>query len=646
MTIDFKNESSITMTSTLTAETAPSGVLSLMNAGMLRVVIDVSPTGASVTLTLKKTPGYTVFEEEKLQFRLNSVAIINGTAPNELAAGPTLTVLPDERQPPKRSARVPTASVTVTASFLSGLASATAAGQTGYLMAAAAVADCPSVTWLDHIQDNMPAYLSPMPIPLAGVPNAELGGFGGALLGNMLVLFIWAGVQGGLVLAIKRLRGLKGHKKALALLRFPGLLWLPTMLLLQPSVCLAALLLLYSPRTDMKGLGAIGMILGAVIVPFAAFRVHSKSTALIYEDPPSAGTWLVRFLKRGTYDHPDRPYWVSMYGFPLQALRRIRRWYFMMEVWTLICLGFVAALQPKEVKDCIMRAVALLGILIMHLLVVIIAKPYSALLDTLFWTVGYILQIVAIILVISAQSSTDTDKISRAYDQAGDVLSAFAVLFLIYGLISLCYVVYEILQRCEDPRDPSRRRKRVLNSNVSQFAEELRRMELNGGSSSEGLGLGGRGDRAAGHSDDGDSSDSSSSSSDSSNEGGASARERDKQSGLPPALRFAVTALPGDKKAGVPTRTGFHRAFEPTLMALDGGNFDARERGRRMMETSREVAERIESSKAASANAGGGASSEYSSYAPREATTPSAAAMSEKEALEAWGISDSERAAL
>lgn len=644
MTIDFKNESSITMTSSLTASGAPAGLVAQVNSGQLRTVIEVSAAGTSVTLTLKRSPTYTVFDNEVVAFRLNYMAIANGTLPNPAAAGPVLTILPDERLPPKRSARVATASVGVTASFLSGLASATAAGQTGYLFAAASVADCPSATWMLHIQENMPAYVSPMPIPLAGISNEELGGFGGALVGNLLIVLIWTVLHGGMVLALKRVRGIKGYKKSAALLRFPGLLWLPTILLLQPSVALAALLLLYSPRTDMKGLGAVGIILGAVAVPFAAFRVHSKSAPLEYEDPPSSGSWLVRFLKRGTYDHPEKPYWVNMYSFPLQALRRIRRWYFMLEIWTLILLGFIAGLQPKESKDCIMRALALLALLVSHLLIVVIAKPYSALLDTVFWTVGYILQIVAIILVITAQSSTDTDKISEAYDQAGTVLSAFAVLFLIYGLISICYLVVEILQRCEDPRDPSMRKKKV-NQNISQFAEELRRMDLSGGGGG-GVSLGANaaaasaGKRSDGSSSDDDDDDDSS---DDDNTSGAGTRGDRGKSVLPPSLRFAVTATPADRKAGVPARTGFHRAFEPAVMALDGGHFDARERDRRMAEEVRV----------------GSALATASLYSPSSSSSPlsahasgavsdyhSAPAMSEREALNAWGITDSEQAGL
>jgi hypothetical protein len=125
-------------------------------------------------------------------------------------------------------------------------------------------------------------------------------------------------------------------------------------------------------------------------------------------------------------------------------------------------------------------AESVMGILIMHLLIVIIAKPYSALVDTLFWTVGYILQIVAIILVISAQSSIDTDKIASLRPGRRRPLRLRRPVPHLRPHLA-------VLRRLRDPaalRGPARPvapPQRPLNSNVSQFAEELRHMELNGG---------------------------------------------------------------------------------------------------------------------------------------------------------------------
>lgn len=165
-----------------------------------------------------------------------------------------------------------------------------------------------------------------------------------------------------------------------------------------------------------------------------------------------------------------------------------------------------------------------------------------------------------------------------------------------------------------------------MNSNIQQFAEELKRMDLNGVS----LQNGGRGGGANGSADseddydsdeddDDDDSDEEMYLTDSDGEEDTSeahARRRrrrararryarrngtDGNRNISAAIRLSVTATPGSKKTGAPTRYGFQRAFDPTVMALDGGDFDAKERDRRMIEEERNARNKYNNATAADA---------------------------------------------
>jgi hypothetical protein len=299
------------------------------------------------------------------------------------------------------------------------------------------------------MQDSMPAYLSPFAIALeSDAPSTDLPVIAGALIGNLAMIAVVT--AGGYIITrvIAAARGLqRDQSKAQAFVRFPSFIWVPALLYLQPTLLLSMLLVLQSPRSGYKLLGAIGMICGVVGAPVCAYLMHAGSSALIYTEPDATGV-VAKLFESGTYTHPNDPRWVQRFGLPIMNLRGNRRWFFLLEVLSSIIMGLAAGLQPSAMTDCLSRTIVLLGVMIVQLAVVVLAKPHAALIETIFYGVALSMQIAAAVIVLIAQIGGNTDDVSSAYDVASSIYAAYASAFIAYALVNCGLLLINLGRRC------------------------------------------------------------------------------------------------------------------------------------------------------------------------------------------------------
>ena len=448
LTVGISNDSAITVSSNVNETDETSGFNALLSKGEISITFELNPSRTRLGVTLSRAPRYRSYTNERVTFRLNPEAVLNSTVPDPRFPGrwqPFLDILADARAPPTRAERQALEATTFATTVMSGLVSTGAAAQMGRVLSIGSISDCPSrQNWI-RTQDNMPEYITPIPIRLG--PNDALGVYAGATLGNAIVVVGFLAIHFACCVGLQKLRGSAyDHHAVKSTLHFPSLVWLPIVLFFQVTLMSATLLLLYSPWTSFKILGSAVFLVLAVLVPGIVIKVYLQTSELIYIRPLRRNRFMW-FFERGSHAHPQKEHWVNMYAVPFFAFRGEARWWFIVEIVFMIVLAVITAVQPETEGGCLGRSIVAMILFVVQLVMVIIVQPYSSKFDNFFFIAGYLFQAAAMAVVLNS-TIRKTMSFDEAFALSGKILLGFAAMLVVKAFVDWARLIRSALRLC------------------------------------------------------------------------------------------------------------------------------------------------------------------------------------------------------
>ena len=272
-----------------------------------------------------------------------------------------------------------------------------------------------------------------------------------------------------------------GREKAISVTRFPGILYVPYLFLLQGTSLVAAQVVFdpsrYPTMVAVLSYVTLALCLLSPVLLYTAVLRHVKREAELFPDPaivgnPATGepgkrsTSAVYKFAFGTDIWVSRQsYFAEKYGNCFESVKPTCLWYILCELAVILCLSLLSGWQPTSVGSCNTRNIFITILLVLFFVATVVKRPFLSAMDNLIAVVLSVLMASAVLgmtIAIAAESSKD----SALYAISSVCLLVSALMVMVKCLWDFgIYVMDLLISRRSGAREQARCQDTVLVKN-------------------------------------------------------------------------------------------------------------------------------------------------------------------------------------
>jgi hypothetical protein len=321
-------------------------------------------------------------------------------------------------------------SVAVAASVVcAGVFSTSAVTRVPIMRALASSIQC---GWVDHELDERPSYLD-LPLQFVSVGDSELRYYGGGVVLCGLFVLLWELVS---LLCFKKLQG-RLHLKAESVLGFGSILWQGYLVL--NVVQVTVIVWLHADAGGWAAVFASTVVLLAVfgysvakwlwlLLP-SQFTAHFPTISISHSKD---GTLKIEYSTGSAASDSWLRFFGPMFEDTVDPGRMICRVVVMEEVMTGVLLSVLAGVKPEHHESCRSTAALMFAVTVVHLLYLLVFRPYRTKLDALFANINAFLMFCqgALAVIITVKGLAE-----------GPLVTCFGI----FGLLQLLLPVLQLM---------------------------------------------------------------------------------------------------------------------------------------------------------------------------------------------------------
>jgi len=435
----------ITLTSNTAVAAQPDGVMATAQRSPAQFIRFQPVQGDGTTLRMRLGPvaGFQTSNRETVALRVKRTAIHDDIQPDPAADTFYFEIEGSQASVHDADQAQVTLQTTGAAAAVGGALSLGAATQAGKIDAIMSAFNCPNPLWKKD-QEDIPWFKNifggQLGFKLSIGSDEDVGTFATAGLSVLMLLVFFAIIHLGVAYCVYRYRLTgpyfdKSFAAGMAYVRFPSLLMFPVLLYYQATVEYSLKAVLYSPKVVIRMVGALSLLFIGIGTPvFLYTRTVAGFNAAWDEAPPAmreGKSFLKRLLiMRGRWlAKPSAPTWVLRNGLFFDEFRTGWNHFMLIDVLFVFILGCVGGWVPVTYQQCVAKLGITVGLFVIQALLMLGARPYRIDLFNVFFSLGYISQMVAMILIAVAFWKKDPNW--EGVESSGTILMAFS--FLLVG---------------------------------------------------------------------------------------------------------------------------------------------------------------------------------------------------------------------
>ena len=218
-----------------------------------------------------------------------------------------------------------------------------------------------------------------------------------------------------------------GREKAISVARFPGILYVPYLFLLQGTSLVAAQVVFdpsrYPTMVAVLSYVTLALCLLSPVLLYTAVLRHVKREAELFPDPaivgnPEAGepgkranSSVYKFAFGTDIWVSRQSYFAEKYGNCFENVKPTCLWYILCELAVILCLSLLSGWQPTSVGSCNTRNIFITILLVLFFVATVVKRPFLAAMDNLIAITLSVLMASAVLgmtIAIAAESSKDS----------------------------------------------------------------------------------------------------------------------------------------------------------------------------------------------------------------------------------------------
>ena len=263
-----------------------------------------------------------------------------------------------------------------------------------------------------------------------------------------------------------------GREKAISVTRFPGILYIPYLFLLQGTSLVAAQVVFdpsrYPTMVAVLSYVTLALCLLSPVLLYTNVLRHVKREAELFPDPaivgnPATGepgkranSAVYKFAFGTDIWVSRQSYFAEKYGNCFENVKPTCLWYILCELAVILCLSLLSGWKPSSVSSCNIRNIVIAVLMVLFFVATVVKRPFLAAMDNLIAITLSVLMALAVLgmtIAIAAESSKD----SALYAISSVCLLVSALLLMVKCLWDFgIYVMDVLISRRSRAREQAR----------------------------------------------------------------------------------------------------------------------------------------------------------------------------------------------
>ena len=269
-----------------------------------------------------------------------------------------------------------------------------------------------------------------------------------------------------------------GREKAISVTRFPGILYIPYLFLLQGTSLVAAQVVFdpsrYPTMVAVLSYVTLALCLLSPVLLYTNVLRHVKREAELFPDPaivgnPATGepgkranSAVYKFAFGTDIWVSRQSYFAEKYGNCFESVKPTCLWYILCELAVILCLSLLSGWKPSSVTSCNIRNIFITILLVLFFVATVVKRPFLSAMDNLIAVVLSLLlasAVLGVTIAIAAESSKD----SALYAISSVCLLVSALMVMVKCLWDFgIYVMDLLISRRSGAREQARSQDTVL----------------------------------------------------------------------------------------------------------------------------------------------------------------------------------------
>ena len=273
-----------------------------------------------------------------------------------------------------------------------------------------------------------------------------------------------------------------GREKAISVTRFPGILYIPYLFLLQGTSLVAAQVVFdpsrYPTMVAVLSYVTLALCLLSPVLLYTTVLRHVKREAELFPDPAIVGnpetgepgkranSAVYKFAFGTDIWVSRQSYFAEKYGNCFENVKPTCLWYILCELAVILCLSLLSGWQPTSVGSCNTRNIVITILLLLFFAATVVKRPFLSAMDNLISIVLSLL-LASAVLGMTIAIATESPKDSALYTISGVCLFVSALMVMVkcvwdFGI----YAMDVVISRRSDARQQARSQDTVLKNDL------------------------------------------------------------------------------------------------------------------------------------------------------------------------------------